>query len=47
MTIVRNILGEKTGSIFGHLEIVLSEKELEQAYKEYVEFYLQEEHKES
>ena len=43
MKITRNILGEKPGSIFGTIEIVLSDKELEEAYKEYIRLNEEEE----
>ena len=35
MIIERRILGEKAGSVFGTLKIVLTEKELKEAYDEY------------
>ena len=36
MKIKRNIIGERTGSMFGTIEFVLSEKELQDAYEEFV-----------
>lgn len=40
MRIKRGIIGERCGSVFGTIEIVLSEEELRQAYIEYKENYL-------
>ena len=37
MVIKRNILGEKIGSAFGTIEIILTDEELREAYNEYAE----------